>query len=44
MTEVGDTASDFMLVDQNQKEVTLSQFKGDKNVVLSWHVQSFTGG
>ena len=44
MAEVDDTAPDFMLVDQNQKEVTLSQFKGNKNIVLSWHVHSFTGG
>ncbi len=44
MAEVGDFAPDFMLVDQNQNDVTLGQFKGEKNVVLSWHVQSFTSG
>ena len=44
MADVGQSAPDFMLMDQNQKEVTLSQYKGNKNVVLSWHVHSFTGG
>jgi peroxiredoxin len=44
MAEIGELAPDFMLVDQNQKQVTLGQYKGDKNVVLSWHVHSFTSG
>ena len=44
MVEVGDVAPDFTLVDQNRQEVTLSQYRGQKNVILSWHVFSFTGG
>ena len=44
MAEVGQAAPDFTLTDQDQKEVTLSDFKGKKNVVLSVHVHSFTGG
>ena len=44
MVEVGDIAPDFTLVDQNKQEVTLSQYRGQKNVILSWHVFSFTGG
>ena len=42
--KVGDSAPDFTLVDQNRNEVTLSQFQGEKSVVLSWHIHSFTGG
>ena len=44
MVEVGQQAPDFTLIDQNRQEVTLSQYRGDKNVVLSFHVYSFTGG
>ena len=44
MVKVGDPAPDFTLVDQNGQNVTLSQYRGQKNVVLSWHVFSFTGG
>ena len=44
MTDVGQPAPDFTLVDQNQQKVTLSQYRGSKNVVLSFHVYSFTGG
>ena len=43
MVEVGDSAPDFTLVDQNRNEVTLSRFRGEKSVVLSWHIHSFTG-
>ncbi|MBH0179699.1 MAG: redoxin domain-containing protein, partial [Nitrospira sp.] len=32
--KVGDTAPDFNLKDQDQKDVKLSDFKGQKNVVL----------
>jgi len=42
--DVGQTAPDFTLEDQDRKPVTLSQFKGNKNVVLSFHVNSFTSG
>ena len=32
--KVGDTAPDFTLKDQDQKDVKLSEYKGKKNVVL----------
>lgn len=35
--EVGKTAPDFTLKDQDQKEVKLSDFKGKKNVVLAFY-------
>jgi len=44
MPDVGDMAPDFDLIDHNQQQVTLSQFRGSKNVVLSYHTASFTGG
>ena len=44
MADVGQPAPDFTLVDQNQQKVTLSQHRGSKNVVLSFHVYSFTSG
>ena len=44
MPDVGDIAPDFRVPDQNGDFVTLSQYKGSKNVVLSFHVFSFTGG
>jgi peroxiredoxin len=34
---VGDTAPDFMLLNQEKKEVRLSDFAGKKNVVLVWY-------
>jgi peroxiredoxin len=34
---VGDTAPDFTLKDQDQKDVTLSSFKGKKHVVLAFY-------
>jgi len=42
--KVGDQAPDFTLPDQNGKPVTLSSFKGKKNVVLAFYVLAFTGG
>ena len=42
--KVGDTAPDFTLKDQDQKEVKLNEFKGKKNVVLAFYVFAFTGG
>lgn len=42
--KVGDTAPDFALKDQNRKDVTLSEFKGKKNVVLAFYIFAFTGG
>jgi peroxiredoxin len=38
MANIGDAAP------ENGDMVTLSQYKGSKNVVLSFHVFSFTGG
>ena len=44
MVEVGQPAPDFTLVAHNNETVTLSQYKGEKNVVLHFHIMSFTGG
>src|SRR2546422_7318538 len=40
--KVGDTAPDFTLPDQNGNKVTLSSFRGKKNVVLVFHPLAFT--
>jgi hypothetical protein len=45
--KVGDTAPDFKLpyVDASgEKEVSLSQYRGKKNVVLAFYIFAFTGG
>ncbi len=42
--KVGDPAPNFTLPDQNNKQVKLSDFKGQKNVVLAFYVLAFTGG
>jgi cytochrome oxidase Cu insertion factor (SCO1/SenC/PrrC family) len=42
--KVGEAAPDFTLLDQNRKEVKLSDFRGKKNVVLAFYVFAFTGG
>lgn len=42
--KVGDTAPDFTLLDQNRKEVKLSEFRGKKNVALAFYIFAFTGG
>jgi cytochrome oxidase Cu insertion factor (SCO1/SenC/PrrC family) len=47
MPKVGDMAPDFKLnyFDGNQlKEVSLSQYRGKKNVVLGFFIFAFTGG
>ena len=44
MVEVGQQAPDFTLPAQDGTTVTLSQYRGKKNVVLSVHIFSFTGG
>jgi peroxiredoxin len=41
--EVGDKAPDFTLRDQHKQEVTLSDFRGKKNVVLLFYPFAFTG-
>jgi cytochrome oxidase Cu insertion factor (SCO1/SenC/PrrC family) len=42
--KVGDVAPDFKLTDQNGKDVSLSDFRGKKNVALAFYVFAFTGG
>lgn len=44
MVDAGDTAPDFTLPAHNGDDVTLSDYRGNKNVVLSFHIHSFTGG
>ena len=44
MVDVGQQAPDFTLPAQDGSTVTLSQYRGKKNVVLSVHIFSFTGG
>jgi cytochrome oxidase Cu insertion factor (SCO1/SenC/PrrC family) len=42
--KVGDRAPDFTLRDTDGNDVTLSAFRGKKNVVLAFYVLAFTGG
>ena len=42
--EVGDIAPEFKLPTPDQGDITLSQYRGDKTVVLSFHVFDFTSG
>lgn len=42
--KVGDVAPDFTLKDHNRQDVTLSSFRGKKNVVLAFYIFAFTGG
>ena len=45
--KIGDMAPDFKLpyVDSSgEKEVSLSQYRGKKNVVLAFYIFAFTGG
>ena len=42
MVEIGDLAPDFSLRDQDKQPVTLSDFRGQKNVVLLFYPFSFT--
>jgi mycoredoxin-dependent peroxiredoxin len=41
--EVGAQAPDFLLKDQNNQEVRLSDFRGRKNVLLVFYPLAFTG-
>lgn len=43
MVDVGDLAPDFTLTDQDRQPVTLSGFRGRKNVVVVFYPLSFTG-
>lgn len=42
--EVGDKAPDFSLQASDGKTYTLSQFTGDKPVVIAFFPKAFTGG
>ena len=44
MAEVGQLAPDFTLPAHNGDPITLSDYRGSKNVILSFHIFSFTGG
>ena len=44
MVDVGQAAPDFTLPAHRDGEVTLSDYRPEKNVVLSFHIFSFTGG
>lgn len=46
MPKVGDLAPDFKLqyFDGQLKEVSLSEYRGQKQVVLAFYVFAFTGG
>ena len=42
--KVGDDAPDFTLPSTGGKPVTLSEFKGKKNVLVAFFPAAFTGG
>ncbi len=42
--EVGQPAPEFTLPAHDGSRVTLSDYKGKKNVVLHWYRMDFTGG
>ncbi len=42
--KVGDQAPDFSLRDANRNKVSLSDFKGQKPVVLAFYLLAFTPG
>ena len=42
--QVGDPAPDFTLPSVSEGDITLSSYKGQKHVVLSFHVFDFTSG
>jgi len=42
--QVGDTAPDFTLPSVSEGDISLSQYRGQKHVVLSFHVFDFTSG
>lgn len=47
MPKVGDMAPDFKLQyfdGGNLKDISLSQYRGKKNVVLAFYIFAFTGG
>jgi peroxiredoxin Q/BCP len=42
--EVGERAPDFTLPSAHDGEISLSQYRGKKHVILTIHVLDFTGG
>ena len=44
MPKVGDVAPDFKLAADTGKEVSLSDYRGKKQVVLAFYIFAFTGG
>ena len=42
--EVGTVAPDFTLPSVNEGNITLSQYRGKKKVVLSFYIFDFTSG
>ena len=42
--KVGDVAPDFTLLDNQWKQVHLTDYRGKKNVVLAFYVLAFTEG
>ena len=42
--EVGDLAPDFTLPSVSEGDINLGQYRGNKNVILSFHVFDFTSG
>lgn len=42
--KVGDVAPDFTLPSDQHSTVSLSSFRGKKNVILAFYVLAFTGG
>jgi peroxiredoxin len=44
MPKVGDMAPDFKLQADNGKEISLSEYRGKKQVVLAFYIFAFTGG
>ena len=42
--KIGDEAPDFTLTDDGGNKVTLSSFRGKKNVALAFYIFAFTGG
>ena len=42
--DIGDVAPDFKLPSVEKGDITLSQYRGEKYVILSFHVFDFTAG
>jgi peroxiredoxin len=42
--DIGEVAPDLTLPSVSQGDISLDQYRGNKNVVLSFHVLNFTSG